>query len=363
MHFQVTSSTSLPKTETSNITILLLIGTCGFCKAIGNNEWRSQNLWRSQCRKLYWINMILVLLLVSFDPMKPDIVDSFPPPLVTSCSLRYLKWCNPNQAMSVTWQDMTHVEPMVRNPNKNLWCFFCVANAWICMWPPEPRFFSSKCVSSVLVELLFISLSNQQQHSGFPGLQRACLMAIGRLSKVRLGFRVSMGFPFCQRCEKRRKWHFPKKEGACWVPSPKLTFSPLNMGHPKRKRSSRLPVPSIFRCYVMLVSGRVTLTSYKWSVHYPWFSSPKTKDIGSLDCGVLTTMFFYRHPVRGRTWHPYGLSVWVSSQQLLNQQLEGVMAEKTGSRLRLVMWHDVTNGHYWYHFWWFWIREYSYPVP
>ena len=25
-------------------------------------------------------------------------------------------------------------------------------------------------------------------------------------------------------------------------------------------------------------------------------------------------------------WHPYGLSVWVSSQQLPNQQLEGVMA-------------------------------------
>ena len=42
MYFQVTSSTSLPKTETSNIfKILLLIDTCRslMVGTIGNNEW------------------------------------------------------------------------------------------------------------------------------------------------------------------------------------------------------------------------------------------------------------------------------------------------------------------------------------
>lgn len=31
-----------------------------------------------------------------------------------------------------------------------------------------------------------------------------------------------------------------------------------------------------------------------------------------------------------RMWHPYGLSVWVSSQRLPNQQLEGIMAKESG---------------------------------
>ena len=46
------------------------------------------------------------------------------------------------------------------------------------------------------------------------------------------------------------------QRGDLWHPSPKLAFSPLKMGHPKRKRLSSNLQPSIFRGE-LVVSGMV----------------------------------------------------------------------------------------------------------
>ena len=132
--------------------------------------------------------------------------------------------------------------------------------------------------------MLLLLSSNQQQHSGaLPGLQRACLMAIGRLSKASTSW---------------KSW-----EARFGLVHKKDMFGLLLVRVPKSN-----PKPP----------------------------TTQTNNQSPVECWVVAREDFLHNTLMleaasfCRMWHPYGLSVWVSSQRLPNQQLEGIMAKESG---------------------------------